>query len=79
MTLPTKSRFDPSFDIVDKSGKPSQFFKDYMRSLDALVAAMAAGNIPVLTNAANDAAAATAGVAVGQAYRNGSIVMQRQV
>jgi hypothetical protein len=30
-----------------------------------------------LTNAANDAAAAAAGVAVGSLYRNGSIVMQR--
>jgi hypothetical protein len=30
-----------------------------------------------LTNAANDGAAASAGVAVGQIYRNGSIIMQR--
>jgi hypothetical protein len=30
-----------------------------------------------LTNAVNDAAAATAGVAVGQLYRNGSIIMVR--
>jgi hypothetical protein len=33
--------------------------------------------LPLLTNAANDAAAASAGVVVGQMYRNGSIVMQR--
>jgi hypothetical protein len=33
--------------------------------------------MPLLTNAANDAAAAGAGVAVGQVYRNGSAVMQR--
>jgi hypothetical protein len=31
----------------------------------------------LLTNAANDGAAATAGVAVGQWYRNGSVLMQR--
>jgi hypothetical protein len=31
----------------------------------------------LLTNAANDAAAATAGVAINQYYRNGSVVMQR--
>jgi hypothetical protein len=31
----------------------------------------------LLVNATNDAAAATAGVAVGQLYRNGSQVMQR--
>jgi hypothetical protein len=35
--------------------------------------------LPILTNAANDAAAATAGLAIGQLYRNGSIVMQRIV
>lgn len=33
--------------------------------------------MPLLTNAANDAAAAGAGVAVGQIYRNGSVLMQR--
>lgn len=32
---------------------------------------------PLLTNAANDTAASGAGVAVGQLYRNGSILMQR--
>jgi hypothetical protein len=33
--------------------------------------------LPLLTNAANDAAAASAGVVVGQLYRNGSAVQQR--
>jgi hypothetical protein len=33
--------------------------------------------LPLLTNAADDAAAASAGIAVGQFYRNGSAVMQR--
>ena len=33
--------------------------------------------MPLLINAANDAAAATAGVAVGQLYRNDSAIMQR--
>jgi hypothetical protein len=33
----------------------------------------------LLINAASDAAAATAGVVVGQLYRNGSFVMQRVV
>jgi hypothetical protein len=33
--------------------------------------------MPIFTNALTDAAAAIAGVAVGQLYRNGSIVMQR--
>lgn len=31
----------------------------------------------ILTNAVNDAAAATAGVEIGKLYRNGSIVMVR--
>jgi hypothetical protein len=33
--------------------------------------------VALMTNAANDVAAASAGVAVGQFYRNGSVVMQR--
>jgi hypothetical protein len=33
--------------------------------------------MPIFTNALTDAAAAIAGVAIGQLYRNGSIVMQR--
>lgn len=36
-------------------------------------------DMPIFTNAVNDAAAAAAGVAVGQLYRNGSIVMLRIV
>ena len=80
MPLPNKTRFDPSFDIVDKAGKPTQFFKDYMRSLDALVAAMASGVAPNnLVNAANDAAAAQAGVAVQGLYRNGSVIQVRVI
>lgn len=35
--------------------------------------------MPIFTNAVNDAAAAAAGVAIGQLYRNGSIVMLRIV
>jgi hypothetical protein len=35
--------------------------------------------IPILTNAANDAAAAAAGIPIGGMYRNGSIMMQRIV
>lgn len=79
MSLPQKTKFDPQFALVDRSGNPTQVFRDYLSKLDALVASMAAGNLPVLVNAVNDAAAAAAGVQVGQAYRNGSIVMQRIV
>ena len=79
MTLPNKTKFDPSFAIVDKDGRPTQLFRDYLAKLDALVGAMAGGNAPVLVNAANDASAAAAGVAIGNFYRNGSILMVRVV
>ncbi len=79
MSLPVKGKFDPSFPIVDNAGRPTQLFRDYMRSLDALVTAIATGMNVSLTNAANDGAAAAAGVNVGQLYRNGSIIMVRVV
>ncbi len=79
MTLPAKNRFDPAFPITDQSGKPTQFFRDYLSKLDALVAAIATGTNVALVNAANDAAAAAAGVQIGQLYRNGSVIMVRVV
>lgn len=80
MTLPGKNKFDPGFAITEKQDRPSQLFRDYMAKLDALVAAMASGNLPAnLVNAVNDAAAQAAGVAIGQMYRNGSILMVRVV
>lgn len=79
MTLPSKNRFDPALAIDDKGNKASQNFRDYVAKLDALVAALAQGNAPGLTNAASDAAAARAGVAVGQIYRNGNVLQVRLV
>ena len=80
MTLPVKNRFDPGFSIADREGKPTQAFRDYMAKLDALVTAIAAGNAPSnLVNAANDGAAAAAGVQLFQFYRNGSVMMVRVV
>ena len=80
MTLPVKNRFDPQFPIVGEAGRPSQSHRDYRRALDALVAALAAGGAPNgLVNAANDAAAAAGGVAVGFIYRNGSVLQVRVV
>ena len=78
MTLPNKPKFDPQFPL-NSGGPPSQMLRDYMTKLDALVAAMAAGNEGQLGDYANDAAAAAGGVAVGQKYRNGSQVMVRVV
>lgn len=80
MTLSTKNKFDPQFDLVDDNRKPSQMHRDYMVKLDALVAQMAAGNLPTpLVNAVNDAGAAAGGVAIGALYRNGSQLMVRVV
>lgn len=79
MSLPVKSKFDPQFALVDSSCRATQQFRDYLLKLDALVSAIAAGNLPVLINAANDAAAAAAGVQVGQAYRNVNALQQRLV
>lgn len=74
--LPGKTQFRPEFPIVDKEGRPTQVFRDYMAKLDALVTTLATGTNG-LTNAANDAAAATAGVGIGQLYRNGSVIQVR--
>ncbi len=78
MNLPSKTKFDPTFAIVDAQGHPTQLFRDYLVKLDALVTALATG-MNGLANAANDAAAAAAGVGVGQVYRNGSVIMVRVV
>ena len=77
MTLPAKNKFDPSFAITDSQNKPSQPFRDYLVKLDALVAALAAGNLPGMVNAPNDAAAAAKGVQLNSVYRNGSVLMVR--
>lgn len=50
-----------------------------MTMVDRLLTAIAAGQAPTLVNAANDAAAAVAGVPVGSLYRNGSVVQMRVV
>jgi hypothetical protein len=86
LLLPAKNKFDPSLPIADAMAsicRPNQNFRDYLSKLDALVAAivaaMVAGQLPLpaFQNAANDAAAAAAGVQVGQMYRNGSVLMVR--
>jgi hypothetical protein len=67
----------PNFPYVDGQGKPTLQFAQYVAALDAVVRSLAGDTVGTLTNAANDAAAATAGIAVGQLYRNGSAVMVR--
>jgi hypothetical protein len=53
-----------------------------MQVIDALLGALASnqvGNPIQLTQAVNDAAAAAAGVGIGQMYRNGSALLVRVV
>ncbi len=63
----------PSFDWVTHGNRPTQPFAQYMAKLDACVRALAHGifgsPVPMIT-AANDTAAAAAGVQIGQAYLN---------
>jgi hypothetical protein len=56
---------------VDAEGRPVRLFANYMVLLDQLK------HPGVLVDAANDAAAKTAGVMVGELYRSGSQVMVR--
>jgi hypothetical protein len=81
MTLPAKDRkFDPGQVLIDKDGRATPLYRDYLLLLDRIVTQMVAGNAPSgLVNAANDAAAAAAGVAVGNLYRNGSVIQVRVV
>ncbi|MBV8474515.1 MAG: hypothetical protein JO107_10250 [Hyphomicrobiales bacterium] len=60
----------PVLPWVDSQGKPTLPFMQFMTLL-------AAGNIGPLTSAANDAAAATAGVVVGGLYQNAGVVRVR--
>ena len=68
----------PSFPWTDQPGTPSLSFLQYMQILDQLVRGFTGGN-PGLIDAANDAAAAAAGVQIGQLYRNVNAVQIRLV
>ena len=59
-----------SFPWVDKEGRPTQAFWRFM-------SAIAANNIGPLTSAANDAAAAAAGVPINGLYQNSGAVRIR--
>jgi hypothetical protein len=72
----------PNIAYVNRDGTPSQVFAQYMQVIDALLGALASnqvGNPIQLTQAVNDAAAAAAGVGIGQLYRNGSALLVRVV
>ena len=76
MTLPAKTPL-PQAAISWFSQQGRDDYAQYIARLDALIAALSGGNFGTLVNAANDAAAARAGVAVGQAYQNNGVLRVR--
>jgi hypothetical protein len=52
---------------------------EWLQSIDRVARSMATGNVGGLVNAANDAAAATAGVPIGGLYRSGNAVQIRVI
>jgi hypothetical protein len=64
---------------VNEDGTPSQIWRQYLLSLDALARGLAGGNVGPLFNAVNDAAAAAGGVQIGGLYRNGNAVQIRLI
>lgn len=78
MASPQSPLPQPSFAWVDAgSGRPTLVFSLYMASLDAAVRGLAAGVVGPLVNAANDAAAAAAGVQINGLYHNAGAVRIR--
>jgi hypothetical protein len=77
MSLPTKAPFPQSTVIAWLNSIGQQIFGNYLRSLDAVVSALAGGAAPAMVQAANDAAAARAGVPVNGFYLNGNVVQVR--
>jgi len=68
----------PWVDEHQSSGKPKSSFAQYMYALDQMLRSYFR-DTSGLVNAANDGAAAAAGVKIGQFYRNGSAVQIRVV
>jgi hypothetical protein len=64
---------------VNEDGSPSQVWRQYLNSVDALLRALAGASIGPLTSAASDAAAATAGVPIGGLYQASGTVRIRLV
>ena len=78
MANPPSALPQGSWQWILASFHPAQVFLNYMVSLDAFARLIAANKIgPVGGPYANDAAAAAGGVAIGQLYRNGSVVQVR--
>lgn len=74
---PLRPKPDRGTPWVTPDGRPSEAFSTYLQTVDRLLHLLNGDGGIVLTNAANDGAAAAAGVAVGALYRNGSVMMIR--
>lgn len=73
-----KPKPDPSHPWMDLgSGRPASPFADYIQTLDVLAKLLNVGVVGPLTNAANDAAAAAAGVPINGLYRTTNAVQIR--
>jgi hypothetical protein len=64
---------------VNSDGSPSLIWRQYLLSSDATLRPLARAIVGPLVSAANDAAAATAGVVVGGLYQNAGAVRIRLV
>lgn len=64
---------------ISFEGRTPDAWQQWFASVDATLRLLAAGNLQSLVGAANDAAAAAAGVQVGGLYRNGNAVQIRLV
>lgn len=62
---------------VNEDGTPSLIWRQYLISVDRLLQALAGASIGPLTSAANDTAAASAGVPVGGLYQTSGTVKIR--
>jgi hypothetical protein len=78
MTTKTGIQPQPNTRWINPDGTPTQVFREYMKSIDVLLGGLANGSvIGPLINAANDAAAAAAGVPIGGLYRTTNAVQIR--
>lgn len=64
---------------IRPDGTPHEAFGSFVQTAEQLLKLLNGSGGIVLTNAANDAAAAAAGVPIGAFYRNGSVVQIRVV
>jgi hypothetical protein len=64
---------------VDKDGKPSVAFLQFISQFTAAMTGVASAQFGSLPSAANDAAAAKAGVVIGGLYQNSGAVRIRLV